>query len=71
MTRGQEVRLSEYWRASPRLRITGSMDQKLRDARLFQERRSVRPPILVDDLDGPVHRAFGMLPNMTYVDSAV
>jgi hypothetical protein len=44
-----------------------SMDQKLRHARLFQERWSVRRPILVDDLDGPVHRAYGMLPNMTYV----
>ena len=47
------------------------MDQKLRHARLFQERRSERPPILVDDLDGLMHRAYGMLPNMTYVDSAV
>ena len=44
-----------------------SMSQKLQHARLFRDRWSVRRPILVDDLDGPLHRAYGMLPNMTYI----
>ncbi len=43
------------------------MAQKLDHARLFQARWSVRRAILVDELDGPVHRAYGMLPNMTYI----
>jgi hypothetical protein len=47
-----------------------SMAQKLEHARLFTARWSVRRPILVDELDGPVHRAYGMLPNMTYVVNA-
>ena len=46
-----------------------SMNQKLQHARLFQDRSSVRRPILVDDLDGTLHRAYGMLPNMTYIVS--
>ncbi len=44
-----------------------SMAQKLEHARLYQARWSVRRAILVDELDGPVHRAYGMLPNMTYI----
>lgn len=44
-----------------------SFDQKLTYARLFQERWSIRRPVLVDDLDGPIHRAYGMLPNMSYI----
>jgi hypothetical protein len=27
----------------------------------------IRRPILVDDLDGTAHRAYGLLPNMTWV----
>ncbi len=53
-----------------RLSHHASLEQKLRHARLFQERWSVRRPILVDDLDGPIHRAYGTLPNMTYIVSA-
>lgn len=30
-------------------------------------RFEIRRPMLVDDLDGTVHRAYGLLPNMTYV----
>jgi hypothetical protein len=44
-----------------------SMAQKLEHARLLQARWSVRRAILVDELDGPVHRAYGMLPNMAYI----
>ncbi len=44
-----------------------NLQQKLEHARLFRERWNVRRSILVDDLDGPLHRAYGMLPNMTYI----
>jgi hypothetical protein len=44
-----------------------SMAQKLQHARIFQELWSVRREILVDELEGPVHRAYGTLPNMTYI----
>lgn len=44
-----------------------SREQKIAHARLFRDRWNSRRPILVDDLDGPVHRAYGMLPNMTYI----
>jgi hypothetical protein len=44
-----------------------SLAQKLEHARLLQERWSVRRDILVDELDGPVHQAYGALPNMTYI----
>ncbi len=46
-----------------------SLEQKLEYARLFRERWNIRRPILIDDLDGPVHRAYGLLPNMTYIVS--
>jgi len=44
-----------------------SMERKLAHAREFHRRFNVQRPILVDDLDGTAHRAFGMLPNMTYI----
>ncbi len=44
-----------------------SFAQKLDYAREFQRRFDVRRPILVDDLDGTAHTAFGRLPNMTYI----
>lgn len=44
-----------------------TMEQKLQYAREFRERFSVNRPILVDDLEGTAHRAFGTLPNMVYV----
>jgi hypothetical protein len=47
-----------------------SIDQKLQHARRFRDRWSACRPILVDDLDGPLHRAYGTLPNMTYIVSA-
>lgn len=46
-----------------------NMAQKLEHARLLQTRWSVRRTILVDALDGPIHRAYGTLPNMTYIVS--
>lgn len=44
-----------------------SFERKLAHAREFQRAFAVRRPILVDDLEGTAHRAFGGLPNMTYV----
>ena len=54
-----------------RLPHHASIDQKMQHARWFCERWLVRRPILVDDLDGPLHQAYGTLPNMTYIVSAV
>ena len=44
-----------------------SLEQKLAHARDFRDRFGIARPILVDDLIGTGHRAFGMLPNMTYL----
>lgn len=47
-----------------------SFEQKMQHARDFRERVGVTRPILVDDLAGTTHRAFGTLPNMTYMLNA-
>ncbi len=44
-----------------------SFAQKLTMARRFREEQGVRRRILVDSLDGACHRAYGALPNMTWV----
>ena len=44
-----------------------SFATKLRHARLLREEVGIRRDILVDDLDGTAHRAYGLLPNMTWV----
>lgn len=44
-----------------------SMDVKRANAAAFREHSSVRRPILLDDLDGTAHRAYGLLPNMTFI----
>ncbi len=44
-----------------------SMEQKLRHARAMVARYEIARPMLVDALDGAVHRAYGGLPNMTCV----
>jgi hypothetical protein len=44
-----------------------TFDRKLHHAREFQRVFMVERPILVDDLEGTAHRAFGQLPNMTYI----
>jgi hypothetical protein len=46
-----------------------SMEQKIAHARAFEELFHVKRPILVDDLVGSVHKAYGELPNMTYLVS--
>jgi len=45
----------------------GSMDDKRHHAHAFQTEFNVRRPMLLDDLEGTVHRAYGTLPNMTWI----
>lgn len=44
-----------------------SMAQKLEHARALRDVLGVRRPILVDALDGACHRAYGSMPNMTWI----
>ncbi len=50
-----------------RLPYHTSFAQKLAQARRFREEQGVRRCILIDRLDGACHRAYGALPNMTWV----
>ncbi len=44
-----------------------STEQKFRHARDLRDVLGVRRPILVDSLDGACHRAYGSMPNMSWV----
>ncbi len=44
-----------------------SMADKRANAAAFQEQYGVRRPILLDTLEGDAHRAYGILPNMTWI----
>jgi AhpC/TSA family len=44
-----------------------SMDDKREAAELFRDEEDVEMTILVDDLDGRVHRKYGKMPNPTYI----
>ena len=44
-----------------------SFATKLDNARLLRDEVGIRRPILVDDLTGTAHRAYGAMPNMTWV----
>jgi hypothetical protein len=44
-----------------------SIEQKLRHARALRSELNVTRPILVDTLDGACHRAYGSMPNMTWI----
>ncbi len=44
-----------------------SMEQKFRHAQALRDVLGVRRPILVDSLDGACHRAYGSMPNMTWI----
>jgi len=44
-----------------------SMEQKIKVARDFQELEGVRFPVLIDELNGQVHRAYGARPNPIFV----
>jgi len=41
--------------------------QKLKYAHDCREQDGIENPLLVDDLDGTVHRRYGALPNMIYI----
>jgi len=44
-----------------------SFEQKLAHAGKLRDLEKVKIPILVDDLQGTTHRAYGLLPNMIYL----
>ena len=44
-----------------------SMEQKFRHATALRDELGVSRPILVDALDGACHRAYGSMPNMTWI----
>lgn len=44
-----------------------SLEQKMRHARALREQLGVRRPIYVDALDGACHRAYGSMPNMSWI----
>ena len=44
-----------------------SFARKLAGAKLLREEAGIGREILVDDLPGTVHRAYGLMPNMTWV----
>src|SRR5687767_4466406 len=44
-----------------------SMEQKVRHARDLRDVLGVTRPILLDSLDGACHRAYGSMPNMTWI----
>lgn len=46
-----------------------SFEQKLAYARDLRDKLGVARPILVDALDGACHRAYGSMPNMTWIFS--
>lgn len=47
-----------------------SMEQKYRHAQALRDVLGVTRPILLDALDGACHRAYGSMPNMTWVFNA-
>jgi len=44
-----------------------SIEAKLASARLLREEAGISRDILVDDLSGRMHRAYGLMPNMIWV----
>ena len=44
-----------------------NLSQKISNARNFQKLEDVQIKILVDNVDGRVHKMFGLLPNMAYI----
>ena len=44
-----------------------SLEQKFRHAAALRDQVGVNRPILVDSLDGVCHRAYGSMPNMTWI----
>lgn len=44
-----------------------SMEQKFRHAAALRDELDIKRPILLDALDGACHRAYGSMPNMTWI----
>lgn len=44
-----------------------TFDDKLAAARRLRDEAPIRREILLDDMNGTVHSAYGLMPNMTYV----
>lgn len=44
-----------------------SWEQKVKFAQDCREQDGIQTPILVDDLEGTVHRCYGSMPNMVYI----
>jgi len=44
-----------------------SWEQKLKFVRDCRDQDGIENPILIDDLDGTVHRLYGLMPNMIYI----
>jgi len=44
-----------------------SLEQKFKHAQALRDELGVTRPILVDALDGACHRAYGSMPNMTWI----
>jgi hypothetical protein len=44
-----------------------TLEDKLANAQLLHDEVGIRRPILVDDLAGTAHHAYGLLPNMTWI----
>lgn len=44
-----------------------TLDDKLNCARLLRDEIGISRPIVVDDLEGTAHHAYGLLPNMSWV----
>lgn len=44
-----------------------SWGQKVQNARDCKDQDGIQNPILVDDLEGTVHRVYGIMPNMIYI----
>lgn len=50
-----------------KMREHRSLKQKVRAAELFRTEEEVQIPVIVDDLDGKIHKQYGKLPNPTYL----
>ncbi len=59
----REAHPGEYYRHH------ASMEDKRNNARAFIEHENVSRPILLDTLAGDAHKAYGILPNMTWIIS--
>lgn len=49
------------------LKYHSSIEQKIQNAQLFKNDLKITRQVLVDSLEGTVHKAFGALPNMSWI----